>query len=196
MDRLAGVVRGQAGLARALWWAVRGRTAVAPGDVALPYDGLDRAVIWTITAVGMVETVVVHVLVSWPPMRWSLLVLSVYGVLGLLAFAATMRQHPHVVRGTDLVLRSGHFRTVRVPLGAVASVRRNVRNEHAKTLEVADDGLALSFMGGTTVELRFAPAASVEVDGRPHTVERVSFAAHDPAAAVSLLRTRVAGAER
>jgi hypothetical protein len=192
--RVAGVARTQAGLARALWWAMRGRTAVGPGDAALPYNGLDRAVIWTITAVGVLETVVVHVLVTWAPLRWPLLALSVYGVLGLLAFDRTMRQQPHVLRGAALVLRFGHFRTVRVPLEDLVGVRRHVRSEHRRTLEIDDDALALSFMGGTNVELRLSPAAAVVVDGRTRTVERVSFSAEDPAAAVALLRTRVLSA--
>jgi hypothetical protein len=195
-NRVAGVVGSQLGLARALWWGLRGRTAVRHGDVALPYDGLDRAAVWTITAVGVVETVIVHVLVSWPPLRWSLLVLSVYGVLGLLAFDLTMRQHPHVVRGGELVLRAGHFRTVRVPLDGLTGVRKTVSNAHRRTLETADGVLALSFMGGTNVELRFSPAAVVAIDGRGGSFERVSFSAVDSTAAASLLRAQVAGAKR
>lgn len=194
--RVAAFLRSQAGLARALWWWLRGRSSVGPDDVPLPYNGLDSAVIWTITAVGVLETVVVHVLVTWPPLRWPLLVLSVYGVLGLLAFDRTMRQHPHVLRSGALVLRSGHSRTVRVPLETLTGVRKDVRSEHPRTLEVDGDALALSFMGGTQVELRFSPAATVEVDGAAHAVERVSFAAQDPAAAVRLLREHVAAPER
>ena len=190
------VLRDQLGLARALWWALRGRAAVEPGDVALPYNGLDRAVVWTITVVGVVETVVVHVLLTWPPLRWGLLVLSVYGVLGLLAFDATMRQHPHVLRGGELLLRSGHFRTVRVPVEDVAQVRRHVRNDHRRTVETADDRVAVSFMGGTDVELRYGSPTVVDIDGRRSAVERVSFSVHDPAAAVSLLRARTAVPDR
>lgn len=194
--RVAGTARSQAGLARALWWAVRGRTAVEAGDVALPYNGLDRAVLWTITAVAVVETAVVHVLVSWPPLRWSLLVLSVYGVLGLLAFDRTMRQQPHAVRGRELLLRSGHFRTVHVPLDDLAGVRTHVSNTHRKTLELDDGRIALSFMGGTNVELRFSPATAIELDDGTHRVEKVSFSAVDPAAAAAVLRARVASPER
>jgi hypothetical protein len=194
-SRIAAGVRSQAGLARALWWAVRGRTAVEAGEVALPYNGLDRAVVWTITAVGVLETVVVHVLVTWPPLRWSLLALSVYGLLGLLAFDATMRRHPHVVRRDELVLRSGHFRTALVPLDHLAGVRTHVSNAHRKTVEF-DDGLAVSFMGGTNVELWFSPATEVGLDGGTIPVDRVSFAAVDPAAAVALLRARATSRER
>ncbi|SOE00622.1 hypothetical protein [Blastococcus haudaquaticus] len=190
------MLRNQLDLARALWWALRGRTDVGPDDVPLAYNGLDRAVVWTITAVGVIETVIVHVLVSWPPLRWSLLALSVYGVLGLLAFDATTRQHPHLLRDGELVLRSGHFRSVRVPLEDVVQVRKHVRNEHGRTVEMTDDGVAVSFMGGTDVELRFATPTPVDVDGRISTVERVSFSAADPAAAVSRLRTATTGVDR
>ncbi|SFE08569.1 hypothetical protein [Blastococcus tunisiensis] len=193
---LARVVGNQLGLARALWWSLRGRTDVGPDDVPLRYNGLDRALIVTITVVGVLETVVVHVLVSWPPLRWPLLVLSVYGLLSLLAWDQTTLRHPHLLRPGELVLRLAHTRTVRVPLGHLTSVRRQVRNEHRKTLEVDDGGLALSFMGGTTVELRFSPPAEVHADGRAHLVDRVSFAAHDPAGAVALLRAREASPER
>jgi hypothetical protein len=68
-----------------------------------------------------------------------------------------------------------------------------VRNEHKRTVELDGDGLALSFMGGTNVELRFEPPVEVEVDGGSRTVSRVSFSAHDPGAAVGLLRTRSRG---
>lgn len=191
MTVLAGFARRQAGLVRALWWGLRGRVDIGAGDVPLPYNGIDRAIVHTLAVVGVVETVIVHVLVSWPPLRWTLFVLSVYGVLGLIALDLTMRQHPHLLRAGELILRFGHLRSVRVPLDHLASVRKHVRNEHEKTVQLDDDGLALSFMGGTTVELRFSPPAEVEADGRSHLVDRVSFAAHDPAATVALLRTRV-----
>lgn len=190
------MLRGQLGLARALWWWLRGRTAVGPGDVPLAYNGFDGAVVWTIAAVGVLETAVVHVLVTWPPLRWPLLALSVYGLLAFLAFDRTMRQHPHLLRPGELVLRSGHFRTLRVPLESMAGVRRHVRADHRTTPEQEDGSLALSFMGGTHVELRFSPAAAVEVDGRSRLVERVSFAAHDPAAVVALVRERSGARER
>ena len=190
--RIAGTACTQAGLARALWWAVRRRTAVEPGDVPLPYNGLDRAVVWTIAVIGVLETVVVHVLVSWPPLRWSLFALGVYGVLGLVAFDLTMRQHPHVVRGGELLLRFGHFRTARVPLDDLAGVRKHVSNAHQRTAVTGDGGFVLSFMGGTNVELRFSEASTVEAAGRTHVVERASFSAQDPAAAVAFLRARVA----
>ena len=194
LRRVTGLARQQLGLARALWWALRGRADVGPDDVALPYNGLDRAVLWTILVLGVLETVIVHVLVSWPPLRWTLFVLGVYGVLAFLAFDLTMRQHPHLLRTGELVLRFGHFRSVRVPLDQLASARTHVQNAHRRNVEIGDAQAVVSFMGGTSVELRFAPATEVEAGGRRHPVERVSFAAADPAAAVALLRARMPAA--
>ena len=192
----ARLLRGQLGLARALWWAVRGRADVGPDDEPLPYNGMDRPVLWTICVVGVVEVAVVHVLVSWPPLRWTLFAVGVYGLLSFVAFDLTMRQHPHLLRGGELLLRFGHFRSVRVPLEDLASVRKQVRNEHRKNLEVDDDAVALSFMGGTNVELRFSPAADVEVDGELLPATRVAFSAADPVAALAVLRTRTFPRER
>jgi hypothetical protein len=189
---VARLPRSQAGLARALWWAVRGRTAVEPGDVPLPYVPPDRVMLWTITVLGLLETAVVHVLVSWPPLRWPLLVLGVYGTAAMIAFDCTLRQHPHVLRGGRLILRFGSFRSATVPLESLAAVRKHVHNEHRRTVELDDDGMALSYMGGTNVELRFHPAAAVEVDGRTRALTRVAFQGHDDRAAVPLIRARMA----
>jgi hypothetical protein len=188
---LARLVRSQAGLARALWWAARRRSDVGPEDVALAYAGPDRVLIRTLAVLSLLEVAVVHVLVSWPPLRWSLFGLGIYGVLSLIAFDATLRQHPHLLRREELVLRFGHFRSARVPLAGLAAARRHVTGERKRTVEVAGEALALSFMGETNVELTFDPPASVDVDGRAHDVTAVSFAVHDPRAAVALLRERV-----
>jgi hypothetical protein len=191
LSKVRSSARSQLGLARALWWALRRRDDVGPADVALPYNGLDRAVVWTITVLGVLETAIVHVLVSWPVLRWPLLVLSVYGLLAFLAFHFTMRQHPHLLRGEALVLRFGHFHSARVPLDSLVSVTRNVDNTHKKNVAVVGDGLAVAFMGGTNVELRFVPEAVIEVDGRERAVSRVCFLAEDPRAATTLIRAHV-----
>jgi hypothetical protein len=188
--------RSQAGLARALWGTVRGRVDVGPEEVALPYHGPDRVLLWTLVVLSVLETAIVHVLVSWPPLRWTLLALGVYGLLAFVAFDGTLRQRPHLLRDREVVLRFGHFGTVRVPLDTLTSVRKHVTGEHKRTVEVDGDGLAVSFMGETHVELRFAPPAEAEVDGRTTEVTTVSFAAHDAGAAVSLLRARMPGPGR
>jgi hypothetical protein len=190
------LTRSQLGLGRALWWALRRREDVGPADVALRYNGPDRAVLWTISGLGVLEIGVVHTLVSWPVLRWTLFAVGVYGLLAFIGFHFTMCQHPHLLRSGALVLRFGHFRSARVPLDQLASVRKKVENAHKKNVALDGDGLALSFMGGTNVELTFSPAAEVEVDGRTHAVTTVALFTEDPAAAVVLLRARVPSPDR
>jgi hypothetical protein len=191
MPALRSLVRSQLGLIRALWWALRGREDVDPRDVALRYDVLDRAVLWTICALGVLEVVVVHVLVSWPPLRWTLFVVGIYGLLAFLGFFLSLGQHPHLLRDGALVLRFGHFHSARVPLDSLVSVRRIVVNGHRKNVAVEGDGLVVACMGETRVELRFSPAAVVDVDGRAHAVSRVSFLVDDPDTVTALLRPHV-----
>ena len=176
---------------RSLWWAVRGWTAVEPGDVELPYDDRSNVMLWTVTLLGLLEIVVVHVLTArWPVIRWALLVVGVLGILGFLAWGLSLRQMPHVVRGGSLVLRSGRTHAVEVPLATLVSARRHVVGEHRRVLEVADDRLAVSFMGDTNLELRLDPPAEVRVKGAPVAVGRVLLHADDPRAALRALRER------
>jgi hypothetical protein len=194
--RGAALLRNQIGLVRALWWGVRGRTAVVPGDVPLASLGPDRVMLYTISVLGVLETAVVHVLVPLPWLRWSLFAVGVYGLVSFLAFDRTLRQHPHVLRNGELILRFGHFRSARVPLDSLVAVRRHVVNTHRRIVEVGDGALALSLMGGTNVELRFEPPAEAEVDGRPEALTRVAFQVDDERAAVALLRSRAAVSSR
>jgi hypothetical protein len=190
---LAGsLIRSQLGLVRALWWAARRREDVGRDDVVLRYNGLDQAVLWTIAVLGVLEIVVVHVLVSWPVLRWSLFAVGVYGLLAFLAFFRTMDQHPHLLRADgDLVLRFGHFRRARIPLDHLASVHRRVETAHENNVTVDGDHLLVAFLGQTNVDLRFAPDAVVDVEGREHAVSRVSFQVESPQTVTALLRARV-----
>jgi hypothetical protein len=96
---------------------------------------------------------------------------------------------PHLLREGELVLRFGHFRSVRVPLEGLA-VRTGAVTGHKRKFVLEDDGLLMSVMGDTNVDLRFDPPVDVQVDGRPHRSTRIRFYADDPRAVVRLLRAR------
>ncbi|MGY1689291.1 hypothetical protein [Geodermatophilus sp. SYSU D01105] len=189
MGLLQSVVRSEAGIARALADGVRGRDDVRPGEVALPYAGRFGLVVGVLCVLGALETVVVHVLLPWEVARWVLLAVSVYALVWVLGFGLSLRQHPHVVRDGELVLRFGHLRSVAVPLAGLAAVRRSVETGHRRTVVRDGDRLVVSVMGDTNVELRLDPP--VHVPGQDDPVARVALYADDPAAAVRELRTRV-----
>ncbi|MFW3170126.1 hypothetical protein [Geodermatophilus sp. CPCC 206100] len=180
------VVRSEAGIARALRNGVRGRAPASGGAVALPYAGRFGVVVGGMVAIGAVELGVVHLLLPWPAVRWALFVLGVYALVWAVGFGLTLRQHPHLLRGADLVLRFGHFRSTVVPLQGLVGARRAVDAQHRRNVVLEGDRLALSVLGETNVELRFDPP--VQVPGQPRPVARVAFFADDPAAAVRELR--------
>jgi hypothetical protein len=182
------LARAEAGVVRALWWAARRRSAVGPDDEPLPYAGRFGLVLGAVTALGVLETTVVHVLLPWETARWVLLAVSLYALVWVLGCGLSLFQHPHLLRDDELVLRFGHFRTVAVPLAGLVAVRRSVESEHERTLVRDGDRLVLSVMGDTDVELRFDPPVRVAGQGEP--VSRVAFWADDPQAVVRLLRDR------
>jgi hypothetical protein len=188
-------LRTEAGIVRALCWAVSRRRAVEAADVVIPYTDRIGVLLGMTAGLGVVEAVVVHVLVPWATARWVLLALSVYGLLWVIGLAFSLRQHPHVLRGDELLLRFGHFRTTHVPLAHLLRARREVRNGHKHNVEIGDGTLSLSVAGETAVELEFSPAVEIEVRGRSEHVTRVRFFADDPRAAVRQLQHR-AGAPR
>lgn len=188
------LARSEAGVIRALWWAARRRPAFGPGDLPLPYAGRFRLVLGALTALGALETVVVHVLLPWEIARCVLLAVSLYALVWVLGSGLSLFQHPHLLRDDELVLRFGHLRTVVVPLAGLVAVRRRVEAEHRKILLRDGDRLVLSVMGDTDVELCFDPP--VLVAGQDDPVARVAFWADDPQAAVRLLRDRTVPAGR
>jgi hypothetical protein len=180
--------RAEAGVMRALWWAARRRTSVGPDDVPLPYAGRFGLVLGAVTALGVLETAVVHVLLPWETARWVLLAVSLYALVWVLGSGLSLFQHPHLLRGDELVLRFGHFRTVAVPLTGLVAVRRSVESEHKRIVVRDGDRLVLSVMGDTNVELRLDPPVCMV--GQDEPVARVALWVDDPQAVVRLLRDR------
>jgi hypothetical protein len=185
------------GLWRALWWAVRRRRDVGPGERAIPYADRFTVVTWAICCLGGLELGVVHVLTArWPVLRWALFALGVYALLWFLAFSFSLRQRPHLLRDGELVLRFGHFRTTTVPLANLASVAASVVAGHKRTVVLDGDRLALPVMSDTNLELRFDPPVSVEVKGRAQEVSAIAFYADEPRTVVQVLRSRMLTPDR
>jgi hypothetical protein len=188
---LGRIARTEAGTWRSLWWGVRRYRDVPPGAVALPYHDRFTVVLWALCCLGALELAVVHVLTAGvPPLRWALFGVGVYALVWILGFGLALRQHPHLVRDDELVLRFGHLHAVRVPLGTLEAARRSVDAGHRRTLAGDDGRLALSFMGETNVALRFSPSVPVTAPGGVVPTTRVDFFADDPSGAARLLAAR------
>jgi hypothetical protein len=177
---------------RSLWWAVRSRRAVGPDETPLPYSDRFTVMLWAVSGLGALEVGVVHVLTAgWPLLRWSLFAVGVCSLVVFLAFGLSLRQHPHLLRDDELVLRFGTSHSVRVPLERLRSVTSAVESGHRRNLVLADDRLTMAVMGDSNVELCFDPPAEVAVKGRTHLSARLSFWVDDPRGVVRQLRSRV-----
>jgi hypothetical protein len=190
----ARLVRAELALWRSLWWAVRRRRAVAPGQTAFSYTSRIGVMLWTTIALTPVEIVAVHLLLPWPTARVVVLVLSVGSLVWMLGFAFALQQRPHVLDGERLAVRFGSLREVVVRVADVVDARAATTVDHRRNLEVTDGQVVLSVLGESSVRVQLRPGATVELDGRPVAAERVLLFADDPRGLVRALREPAAEA--
>lgn len=146
-----------------------------------------------------IELVAVHLLVPWPVVRLVLDLLGIYGLLMVLGWLAGRIVRPHLLDRGVLTLRSGPHACARIPLGAVADVRRERRLSPTDAEITGDDdrGGALVLPGpdGTNLSLTLSQpvAASVPDFGwRASALREVSVVrlqVDDPEAAVRAVRS-------
>jgi hypothetical protein len=159
---------------RSLWLWVRGRRAgVGPEDLAIGYAEERLPFLVVLAGVLTVETAVVGLLVPW----WWIHVLDVLTLVQVLAIAAGLVTHPHVLTPDTLVLRNGRRTVLVVPRAAIADARAERRYHDGRT-EQRDGGELRIVVGNQTdVVLLLDPP----VDG----MSRVRFRADDPRVALT-----------
>jgi hypothetical protein len=180
------------GLWRSLWWGIRRRQDVRPGELPFSYSDRFTVMVWAICCLGALELAVVHVLTArWPVVRWCLFALGLYALVWIVGFVLSLRQRPHLLRADELVLRFGHLRSVRVPLQQLVSVTAGAVSGHRRNLELDGDSMAMSVMGDTNVELRFSPFVEVEVGGQIRELARIRCYTDRPRKVSASLRAQV-----
>ena len=184
------------GTAQALWWAVRRRRAVPPGAAAFSYTSRIGVMLWVTNALTPIEMAVVHLLLPWPAVRWSVLVLSTVALVAGVAFALALAQRPHTLDRDRLTLRFTFLHEVVVPVADVVGVTARTTLDHRRILEAADGELSLSVLGETSVRLQLRPGATVRVSPDEVPVERLAFFADDPRGVGGQLRALLADRAR
>lgn len=127
--------------------------------------------------VCVIETVTMSVLLrDLPTVHHVFLVLDVYTVLIIAGLHAASVTRPHVLTSTTLRLRRFIAVDVRIPLTAVASVRRELRTTHEKR----DGELNLDIASQTTITLELSePVEYLTFLGRRRAVRLVRFNADE-----------------
>lgn len=191
----AAEARTVASLAR---WVTR-RPDVPAGAVPIGYARGTLGTPIALAIAATIELVAVHLLVPWPVVRLVLDLLGIYGLLMVLGWLAGRIVRPHLLDRGVLTLRSGPHVCARIPLAAVADVRRERRLSPTNAEITGDDdrGGALVLPGpdGTNLSLTLSHpvAASVPDFGwRAPALREVSVVrlqVDDPDAAVRVVRS-------
>lgn len=190
---IAAEARTLASLAR---WIAR-RPHVPADATAIGYARGTLGVPAALAVAALIELVAVHVLVPWPAVRIALDLLGLYGLVVILGMLAGRIVRPHLLTADALVLRSGPHVCARVPLDAVAAVRRDRRLSptYPEFVEGPDatPELALAGPDGTCLTLvldRPVPATAPTYPWRrptPRDVSEIRLHVDDPAVAARAL---------
>ncbi|MFF7351179.1 MULTISPECIES: hypothetical protein [Streptomyces] len=168
-------------------WLAR-RTEGTAGGRAFGYTRGQGATMAGLVFVCVVETAGVSVMLrDMPTAHDVLLVLDVYTVLFVVGLHAACVVRPHVLTDKALRVRYGAHVDLRIPLDAIAAVRRRTRMTH----EPADGVLDLAVGSQTSVELELtAPVAHRSFFGGSRQVSVVRLHADDPGGLVRALTPR------
>ncbi|MFN3435873.1 MAG: hypothetical protein ACK4ZY_15940, partial [Sphingomonas sp.] len=102
-----------------------GGTAGSPSPLSFAYHRAVAPMLWMLVAIGTIELVVVHVLVSlWRPVIGLLLSMASALALGWLVWAILMmKRRPVTITQDELVMQVGTIARLRIPLHQVAGLR-------------------------------------------------------------------------
>ncbi|MFJ4867552.1 hypothetical protein [Streptomyces sp. NPDC088757] len=167
-------------------WVARRPHGTAGADGVFPHARDQAALMYGFAFVCVVETVgLSYLLAPWPLVHGIVLVLDVYTVLFVLGLHAASATRPHVLAEDVLRLRQAAHVDLRIPLGRIASVRRETLFSH----ERADGELNLAVGAQTSVTVELTgPVDAPRLFGAPRPVRVVRVHADDPQALYRAVR--------
>jgi hypothetical protein len=184
-SRLEHAASYEAGIWRSLYrWLTRRPRAGNPDAALFGYASQATPLLLAFIFLSALEIPIVPLLLPWPAVRWSLLILGVWGVLWMLGLLASLRTNPHVVSETGLRLRSGFQFDANVPWAQIAAIRlRRSSAERKLQIEHSRIGASVALHGTNNLEVVFREPVPVRfLDRRETRIDAVRFFADDPAA--------------
>ncbi len=140
------------------------------------------------------EVLAYELLVPWAGVRWALLAVTVYSMIWLLGFYASLHTLPYRLAADGLQLHYGILAEGSVPYSALADVmlERHKAPSGREGLQTAPDGACYLAVGGRTdLTLRLNKPITIAGLFKPLPATTVlHLAADDPAALVVALRAR------
>jgi hypothetical protein len=197
------LLRRAAATEAAMWrsmavWLRRRPLPLAEGDEPFPYIGVVKPILGVFIGLSIVEIpifdLIVRKVVPWDPARWIVLVLSIWGLLWMVGFAASLKIHPHVVGDAGLRVRLAAGLDFTVPWDDVETVSKRYRSlPSSRSVQVEEEGdrrvLHVVMASQTSVDVRLRrPLSFVLPKGETPPVDEVRLYADDPDALVRKAR--------
>jgi len=171
-------------------WARRKPLSLAPGDEPFGYLGVIKPILGVFIGLSIVEIpildLIIRHVVPWHPARWIMLVLSVWGLLWMIGFFASLEIRPHLVGATGIRVRLGAGIDLTVPWENIESVRKRYRSmPSGKSVQIEEDGgrRVLHIVAGsqTSVDIRLRrPTVFPLPKGPSQPVDEIRLYADDP----------------
>jgi hypothetical protein len=198
------VVRFELSLYRSLFRWVTRRPDVPADAAAFAYFGAVAVVVWAFIVVSAVETVVFHVILPWEVVRLVVDIVSIWGLLWMFGYAASLNVYPHLVGDAGVRVRHGTSTDFTVPWDAIASVSVRERSrDRSKAVQVdrdetggKGDTVHVVMSSRTNVELRLRRPLVVPLHQGDATVTEVRFFADDARALANRVRSRLTEREK
>ncbi|MCX4909176.1 hypothetical protein [Streptomyces sp. NBC_00878] len=170
-------------------WVARRPHGVERGH-AFAYGRGQGAMMFGFGFVSVLESVCMAVLLrNHPAVHRVVFMLDVYTLLLIVGMHAASVTRPHVLDDTVLRIRRAAHIDLRVPLAAIASVRRELVTTHEKR----DGRLDLAIGAQTTITLELSTLVRhFTFLGRPKDVHLIRFHADEPEALVREIRAALA----
>jgi hypothetical protein len=186
------------GIWRSLFlWLTRRVSGHGPGVATFSYSKAVAPIIAAFIFVSLLELPVVHLLLPWDAVRLVALVISVWGLLWMIGFLASMKVFPHLVDGDGLRVRYGTTADFTVPWDAVASVSARRRSVPGRPrIRVEEGALSVAVMNQTRVDVVLHRPATFELRDGTREVTELRLYADDPRAFVASARERLSGCRR
>lgn len=183
--RLDVAARYEAGIWRSLYrWMTRRPAATDPDAALFGYASQVTPLLLVFIVLSALEIPIVPLLLPWPAVRYTLLVLGVWGLLWMLGLLASLRTNPHVISESGLHLRSGFQFNASIPWEKISAIRLRRSSAHRKLqIEHNHTGASVALQGTSNVEVIFREPVLVHLfDGHQASVDAIHFYADNPTA--------------
>lgn len=155
----------EVGLYLDLWRWMRGQTLIPTGAVALPHPPGRLQMLGFLTAVLVVEMIVVHLLLPAGVLRILALLLSLWAIIFVWGLIAAERIRPSYVTNELTVLRRGNTVFVEVPMALVRSKRADRTFESA--IVIREGEITVGGPAGTDTLLLLSEPVQASPDRYP-----------------------------